>query len=171
VEIIEAPAVVAKPDRPYAGIRVTTPFRVKFAVRDQLMAELYAGLDAHGVVPGLTFFRLLVVDMNGPMGIEVGALTDRPVEDVPGRIRGGVLPGGDYATMTYVGHGRRANGALLDWIRAQGLTMDVVEDPAGDRFGCRYEAYLTDPRTERMKTRWRIELAIRLNGIEVAAGG
>ncbi|WP_436761819.1 hypothetical protein [Streptosporangium sp. V21-05] len=36
------------------------------------------------------------------------------------------------------------------------------EDPAGDRFGCRYEAYLTDPRSGRMKTRWRVELAIRL---------
>ncbi|HEX5199299.1 MAG TPA: hypothetical protein VFW27_05100 [Actinoplanes sp.] len=39
--------------------------------------------------------------------------------------------------------------------------MDVVENPAGDRFACRYEAYLTDPRTERMKTKWRAEVAIK----------
>jgi hypothetical protein len=51
--------------------------------------------------------------------------------------------------------------------------VEIIEGPAlvskperttadGDRFACRYEAYLTDPRTERMKTRWQIELAIRL---------
>jgi hypothetical protein len=40
--------------------------------------------------------------------------------------------------------------------------LDRVDDPAGDRFAGRYEAYLTDPRTERMKTKWQTELAIRL---------
>ena len=49
-----------------------------------------------------------------------------------------------------------------EWDRAARALLDCVEGPAGDRFGCRYEAYLTDPRSERMKTRWRIELAIRL---------
>lgn len=73
-----------------------------------------------------------------------------------------MLPAGRYATLVYVNHGRRANGALLDWMAAEGLTADRSDDPAGDRFGGRYEAYLTDPRTERMKTRWQIELAIRL---------
>ena len=95
------------------------------------------------------------------MDIEVGALVAEPVAG-GGRIRAGVLPGGRYAALTYVNHGRRANGTLLDWIRAKGLAMDVTETPAGDQFGCRYEAYLTDQRTERMKTRWRIELAVRL---------
>ena len=121
------------------------------------MAELAAGLDD----PGVFFFRLHVVDMAGPMDIEVGALVAEPVAGGD-RIRAGVLPGGRYAALTYVNHGRRANGTLLDWIRAKGLAMDVTETPAGDQFGCRYEAYLTDQRTERMKTRWRIELAVRL---------
>ncbi|GIM92247.1 GyrI-like domain-containing protein [Paractinoplanes toevensis] len=159
MEIITAPAVVEKPDRHYAGIRVTTPFRGMFAVRDELMKELYA----YDVGTGRTFFRLHVVDMDGPMDIEVGVVTERPFP-AAGRIRPGVLPAGRYATMTYVGHGRRANGTLIDWIRAHELAMDVAEDPAGDRFGCRYEEYLTDPRTERMKTRWQIELGIRLAG-------
>ncbi|WP_328472729.1 GyrI-like domain-containing protein [Actinoplanes sp. NBC_00393] len=154
MEIIEAPAVVTKDERHYAGIRTVTPFRGMFAVRDQLMKELYDR-------PGNLFFRLHVIDMAGPMEVEVGALTGEPVQ-ADGRITAGVLPAGRYARMVYVGHGRRANRTLLEWIRAQGLTMDVVEDPSGDRFGCRYEEYLTDPRTERMKTRWQIELAIRL---------
>jgi effector-binding domain-containing protein len=157
MEIIAGPAVVDKPERHYAGIRVVTPFRGMFAVRDELMAELYAWLDARGADQGHTFFRLHVVNMDGPMDIEVGVLTPEPVD---GDDR--VLPAGRYASLIYVNHGRRANGTLIDWIRANELPMDVAENPAGDRFGARYEEYLTEPRAERMKTRWQIELAIRL---------
>jgi hypothetical protein len=57
---------------------------------------------------------------------------------------------------------RRANGTLRDWIQEQDVTLDCAARPEGERFGCRYEVYLTDPRSERMKTRWQIELAIRL---------
>jgi len=156
MEIYEGPAEVVRPERHYAGIRVVTPFRGMFAVRDELMKELHARFDS-----GLTFFRLHVVNMEGPMDIEVGVVTGDPISPV-GRIRPGVLPAGRYGAMTFVGHGRRANGTLIDWIRGNGLAMDVVENPAGDRFACRYEAYLTDPRTERMKTRWQIEVAIKL---------
>jgi hypothetical protein len=156
MEIHDGPSEVIKPALSYAGIRVITPFRGMFAVRDELMKELHAAYPT-----GLTFFRLHVVDMDGPMDIEVGVATEGPI--VPaGRIRPGRLPAGRYATMTYTGHGRRANGTLIDWIRAQGRPMDCVENPEGDRFACRYEAYLTDPRTERMKTRWITELAIKL---------
>jgi len=161
MEILEGPAAVTRPERATAGIRTVTPFRGMFAVRDKLMAELYDRLDRTGVGYGPVFFRLHVVDMDGDMDIEVGAVTDKPItgDDL---VRPGVLPAGRYATLTYVNHGRRANGLLIDWVRAQGLLFDVATGPAGDEFGCRYEAYLTDPRTERMKTKWQIELAIRL---------
>ena len=96
--------------------------------------------------------------MAGQMDVEVGVITPDPVDG------GGELPAGEYATMTYLGHGRRANATLLEWIRGRGLAIDCVEDPGGDRFGCRYELYRTDPRTERMRTRWQTELAIRLAG-------
>jgi hypothetical protein len=41
------------------------------------------------------------------------------------------------------------------------VALGRANDPAGDRFGCRYEAYLTDPRDEPRKTKWEIELNIR----------
>jgi effector-binding domain-containing protein len=161
METIEGPAIIARAERHCAGIRVITPFRGMFAVRDELMRELYAWLDDHGVDHGHAFFRLHVVDMAGSMDVEVGVVTEKPVTD-DGRVAAGVLPAGHYATMVYVGHGHQANRALLDWVRANDLVLDCVEDPSGDQFGCRYEAYLTDPRSERMKTRWQVELAIRL---------
>lgn len=164
MEIIEGPSIVDKPDRFCVGIRTVTPFRGMFAVRDKLMGELYAWLDERDVAFGHTFFRLHVVDMDGPMDIEVGVVTSAAAvqDENETRIRAGVLPAGRYAALTYVNHGRRANGTLIDWVREQGLMLDCTKIPEGDQFACRYEAYLTDPRSERMKTRWRIELAIRL---------
>jgi effector-binding domain-containing protein len=161
VELIDGPSIVIKPDRYYLGIRLVTPFRGMFAVRDRMMEELYSWVDERAIVYGHTFFRLHVVDMDGPMDVEVGVITDEAVQ-AQGRIRTGVLPAGRYAALTYINHGRRANGALRNWAQQQGLTLDCVTDPEGERFGCRYEAYLTDPRSERMKTRWCTELAIRL---------
>jgi effector-binding domain-containing protein len=161
VEILDGPSVVTRPERATAGIRTVTPFRGMFAVRDRLMAELYDRLDASGVGFGPVFFRLHVVDMDGDMDIEVGAVTDQPFTG-DDRVRPGVLPAGRYATLVYLNHGRRANGLLIDWVNAEGLAFDRVTGPAGDEFACRYEAYLTDPRTERMKTKWQTELAIRL---------
>jgi effector-binding domain-containing protein len=161
MEIIAGPSIVAKPDRYCVGIRLVTPFRGMFAVRDQLMKELYTWADDRAIAYGQTFFRLHVVDMAGPMDVEVGVITDEAVES-DGRIRTGVLPGGQYAALTYINHGLRANGALRDWIQEQNLTLDCAESPEGERFGCRYELYLTDPRSERRKTRWQIELAFRL---------
>ncbi|BCJ47738.1 DNA gyrase inhibitor [Actinoplanes ianthinogenes] len=161
MEVVDGPSIVAKPDRSCVGIRLVTPFRGMFAVRDRLMAELYSWADDRAIAYGHTFFRLHVVDMDGPMDVEVGVVTERPVQG-DGRVRAGVLPAGRYATLTYINHGRRANGLLRDWAHEHGLTLDRAASPEGERFGCRYEAYLTDPRSEPMKTRWQIELAIRL---------
>ncbi|WP_051809440.1 GyrI-like domain-containing protein [Actinoplanes subtropicus] len=161
MEILAGPSVVTWPERATAGIRTVTPFRGMLAVRDKLMAELYQRLDDSGIRYGPVFLRLHVVDMDGDMDLEVGAITDQPFAG-DDRVRPGALPAGRYAALTYVNHARRANGLLIDWVRAEGLPFDVVTGPAGDAFACRYEAYLTDPRTERRKTRWQIELAIRL---------
>jgi effector-binding domain-containing protein len=157
VEIIDGPSIVAKPDRHCFGIRLVTSFRGMFAVRDRLMGELYSWADDRAIAYGHTFFRLHMVNMGGPMDIEVGVATDEAVQG-DGRIRTGVLPGGRYATLTYINHGRRANGMLRDWAQEQGFTLDCAASSEGKRFGCRYEVYLTDPKSERMKTRWRIEL-------------
>jgi effector-binding domain-containing protein len=162
MEVIEGPRIVAKPETPYVGIRLVTPFRGMFAVRDKLMAELYEWLDKRDVVDvGSTFFRLHVIDMEGPMDVEVGVITKEALEG-DDRVRAATLPAGRYASLTYVNHGRRANHLLLTWIRDNGVAADRWDGADGDHFACRYEAYLTDPRSERMKTKWQIELNIRV---------
>jgi hypothetical protein len=95
------------------------------------------------------------------MDLEVGVITTTALEG-DDRVRPGVLPAGGYATLTYVDHARRANKALIDWARDNGVAFDRWDEPSGDAFACRYEAYITDPRTEPRKTKWEVELNMRV---------
>lgn len=163
MDLIKPPRIEERPAVDYVGIRVVTPFRGMLRVRDDLMADLIAWLDAHGVgAAGPLFFRLHVIDMDGPMDIEVGAVTAGPVAGGGDQVRKGSLPAGRYATLTYRNHSLRANKALLHWVRDNRVPLDRRETSEGDAFGCRYEAYLTDPRTEPRKTKWETELSMRV---------
>jgi len=51
---------------------------------------------------------------------------------------------------------------LIEWVRAQGLEFDRWDTEQGDNFRGRYETYLTDPKIEPRKSRWQIEVAIKL---------
>lgn len=163
MELIQPPRIVQRPELDYVGIRLIAPFRGMLGVRDQLVSELDAWLKTNGTEDtGAFFLRLHVINMNGPMDLEVGVMTPGRREEGDDRVRPATLPAGDYATLTYRDHAIRANRALLEWVRENGLTLDRVDDPAGDRFACRYEAYLTDPRIEPRKTKWHVELNMRL---------
>ncbi|TCC09936.1 GyrI-like domain-containing protein [Kribbella soli] len=162
MDVVEPTRVVRHEARTCVGIRVVTPFRGMLGKRNELLDELIAWVADQGIDDAGPFFlRLHVIDMSGPMDLEVGVLTPTAL---PGdeRVRPGVLPSGRYATLTYRNHSLRANRALLDWVADQGLTLDRHEIATGDVFGCRYEAYRTDPRTEPRKTRWEVELSMRL---------
>jgi effector-binding domain-containing protein len=81
------------------------------------------------------------------------------------RVQAGVLPAGRYVTALHVGHPSTliaATAALLDWAKTKGLTWDVTPSPDGDRWGCRLELYLTDPRAEPDMNKWETQLAFRL---------
>ena len=158
MQIIQPPRVEQRPEKACLGIRVVTPFRGMLRVRDELLAELYPWLAGRGIEPAGPFFlRLHVIDMEGLMDLEVGVVTAPGLEG-DDRVRPGVLPAGGYATLTYVDHARRANKALIEWARDNGVAVDRWDAPGGDAFACRYEAYVTDPRTEPRKTKWKVEL-------------
>jgi hypothetical protein len=162
VDLFEPPRVVERPRQEYLGIRVVTPFRGMLSVRNELITELDSWLREQGVEDvGPFFLRLHVIDMSGPMDLEVGVVTPTVV-DGDDRVRPAALPAGLYVTLTYRNHSLRANRALLDWAAAQDIALDRRDSAEGDVFGCRYEAFRTDPRTEPRKTRWEVELNIRI---------
>jgi hypothetical protein len=78
------------------------------------------------------------------------------------RVKPGVLPDGRYANLIYTRSGMAGNKALIGWARENGIAWDRWDDPAGDAFCCRYEAYLTDYRVEHRKSLWEIDLAIKI---------
>ena len=81
MQIIQPPRVEQRPEQTCLGIRVVTPFRGMLRVRDELLAELYTWLASHDIEPAGPFFlRLHVIDMEGPMDLEVGVVTTTGLE-------------------------------------------------------------------------------------------
>lgn len=163
MEVVEPARVEERAEIPYVGIRVITPFRGMLAVRDRLLAEARTGIMEAGIeTVGYGFLRLHVIDMNGPMDLEAGYFTPELVNTEHPMLRSGSMAAGRYATMKYQNHAHRANQALQDWARDNGLVLDRRTVPEGDAFACRYEAFWTDPAIEPRKTRWTVELAMLL---------
>ena len=152
------PLIESRPARHYLAIGVVTPFRGMIKVRDQLWAEVYAWFNSHRVdSSGSAFMRLNVIDMRGPMDIEAGVLTEKalPGDD---RVRPGVFPAGEYAALTIREHKIDAHRIIGEWMKAQGREYDRHDVPAGDRFACRYELNITDPRGEPRRKQWVVQL-------------
>lgn len=160
--IVGAPKIDFRPERSYMGLRTQVPLKGMFSVVDRLRKELARWFEQQGLDPaGPPFLRYHVIDMAGVMDIEVGAPVVTALPD-DGRVQAGLLPAGRYASLIYVGHGLTGNKALLGWASANGLAWDRWDDPRGDAFRARYETYLTDPQIEPRKTKWEVEVAIKL---------
>ncbi|MBZ0290337.1 MAG: GyrI-like domain-containing protein, partial [Anaerolineae bacterium] len=159
---VTEPKIDQRPEQPYIGIRTRTPMKGMFKVIDKLFKEMNAWAKAQGFEPAKPpFLRYHVIDMEGEMDIEVGFPVDAPM---PGndRVQPGVIPAGRYASLVYVGNGYTGNKTLILWARDNGIEWDAWDDPRGHAFRSRYEAYLTDPKVEPRKTKWEVEVAIKL---------
>ena len=163
--MITSPKIVERGEQPYVAVKSVVSMKEIGAVAGQFLGEIFGWVAGHGLAPaGAPFFKYNVIDMERGLEIEFGIPTAGPVKG-DDRVLAGVLPAGKYASLVYRGpyeQLREANGALLDWIKEQGLKMDVSESPGGDRFGCRLEIYLTDPAVEKDPQKWETEVAIRL---------
>ncbi|MFS0911045.1 hypothetical protein AB3M89_04585 [Microbacterium sp. 179-I 3D2 NHS] len=76
------------------------------------------------------------------------------------RVRPGEMPPGEYAVLAYRGSSLQANRMLLAWPETIGRRFDA--EPDTGVWGGRFEILRTDPRHERRKTAWTIELAFLL---------
>ena len=159
---IGTPGIDYRPARHSVGLRFITPFEGMFAQTDKLFKELRQWVTTQDLADqGPYFLRYHVIDMNGLMDVEAGFVVTAPQRGDE-RVNSGVLPAGRYAHLTYSRYALRGNQALLLWVKEQQLEIDREDTSKGEAFGCRYEAYLTDYRTEPRKTKWQVDLAIRL---------
>jgi hypothetical protein len=162
--VIGPVTIVDKDARPYAGIRLQTPFEGMFAVATRALKDLRAWSKAAGLEDeGPYLLRYYHVDMKGIMDIEAGFVTGSPPQDHP-RIKAAVLPAGKYASLIYRGNGMRGNEALMQWSRDASIPFERIDPTQPESFICRYEAYLTDYRLESRKLLWDVELSIKIAG-------
>lgn len=154
--------VEQRPEIPYMGIRFVHPFAGMFKQIDSAKKELTRWFKEQGIKPaGPPLLRYHVIDMRGEMDLEYGI----PVETLllgDDRVKPATLPAGRYASLIYSGGGLQGNKTLIEGSRAQGLEFDRWDTEQGDNFRCRYEMFLTDPKVEPRKTKWEIEVAIKL---------
>lgn len=159
---IGTPGIDRRTAKQYVGLRIVTPFEGMFAQTDKLFRELRQWVNGHGLAEqGPYFLRYHVIDMKGLMDVEAGfVVKSRLTGDE--RVKGGVLPAGRYAHLTYSRYALRGNQALSIWVQEKKLEVDREITSKGEAFVCRYEAYLTDYRSEPRKTKWQVDLAFRL---------
>jgi effector-binding domain-containing protein len=159
-----APGIETRAEQPYVAVRaqVTMGEIAAFARR---FGEVFGWLDRHGLAPaGPPFFKYNVIDMARELEMEAGVPV-AAATDGDDQVVAGVLPAGQYATLTHVGHPSElmaATKALLDWAAEQGLAWDVTTSEDGDRWACRLENYLTDPEQEPDMSKWVTQLAFKL---------
>jgi effector-binding domain-containing protein len=159
---IGQPKIEKRSVRTYMGIRTLAPFKGMSKVIDKISKELNTWVAENKVkTSGPPFLRYHVIDMRGFMDISFCVPVRKALPD-DGEIKAGVLPAGRYASLIYSGGGISGNRTLIEWVRAQGLDFDRWDTDQGDNFRGRYETYLTDPKMEPRKSRWQIEVAIKL---------
>lgn len=160
--VIGPTSIVEKPERPYLGIRFDTPFDGMFALITKNLKELRKWVKANALSEeGPYFVRYYHCDMKSMMDVEVGLMTRASLVG-QGRIQPSSLPKGKYATLIYKGNGLRSNQALMKWAVEHGIKFDPIDVHQKETYICRYEAYLTDYRTEPRKLLWDVELSIKI---------
>jgi effector-binding domain-containing protein len=156
------PKIDQRGEQLYMGIRAQTPMSQLSKTVTKLFKELNTWTRKNNLTPaGPPFLRYYVIDMAGEMDIEVGIPVAEPLPEDE-RVHVGRLPPGRFASLVYSGSGYTGNKALVEWARANGIQWDRWDDSKGDAFRCRYETYLTDPKLEPRKTKWEVEVAIKL---------
>lgn len=162
--IVSEPRIYERPAEHYMGIRTQTAFKGMFTLIDKhLTKELRVWMKKEGVEPaGQPFFRFYIINMGGEMDIEVGIPVATALTCGNGRVHPGVLPAGRYASLVYIGTGYTGSGALTRWAIENGHAFDQWDDQKGTAFGARYERYLTDPKIQPLKSKWEVEVAVKL---------
>jgi hypothetical protein len=159
---IGKPKIEPRPAQVYMGIRTLAPFSGMSKVITKLSKEMNRWIMDRNIVPvGPPILRYHVIDMRGFMDLTFGipVATALPAD---GPVAAGTLVAGRYASLIYSGSGLAGNKALIEWVHGNQLEFDRWDTAEGDNFRCRYESFLTDPKVEPRKTRWEIEVAIKL---------
>lgn len=161
------PQVTEREALVYAGFRVEVSMEGLGGTVNELILRMENWLIRHGLeLDGPPLVRYHTIDMDALLDITVGfPVPEGTALEGPGTVE--VLPAGQYAALTFTGgeNGIEGNGALIRWIAEQGLGMDYVDSPLGQKFAGRVEFMLDGPDDDPNPSNWRTEVAIKLTKI------
>ena len=160
--IIGKPKIDKRPKQTHMGIRIIAPFKGMFKEIGKIANDLNDWVAENKIkTAGRPFLRYHVIDMCGFMDISYCVPVRKALPE-DGKIKADAIPAGRYASLIYSGGGISGNRALIEWVRAQGMDFDRWDTKHGDNFRGRYETYHTDPKIQPLKSKWKIEVAIKL---------
>ena len=161
--MITPPQIETREEQYTLGIRKAVPTSELKNVIPTFSHEVFEFLKARGIPPaGPEFLRFHVIDMPDRLDVEIGVIVPQGTAG-EGKIAPGVIPAGEYATVTYTGlDGYEASKTLMEWAQENGVTWDAWRDPHGDAFRSRIELALVDPADEPNPDKWETLVAIKL---------
>jgi effector-binding domain-containing protein len=162
---ITDPRIIDRVAQPYVAIRSSVPMSRLGSDLPPLIGEVFGWLRAREIDPAAApFWKYNVIDMAHELEVEVGAPIATAVTGDE-RVIAGILPAGRYATRHHVGHPKElmeATAELLKWADREGLSWDVTDTAAGERWAARLEIFLTNPDDEPDMSKWETDLVFKL---------
>ena len=160
------PRFEVRPPQYYAAFRLKTK-RANLAVEaPKAIAEVAKGLGKNRIAPAAPpLIRYLSIGNDETVEVEIGIGTSEPAGG--GKILPGTLPRGRYLTLIHTGPYDRlvdTTAALLEWAKANDVTLDSQPGPAGTGWKARVEHYLTDPEEQPNPEKWETKIAILTRG-------
>lgn len=159
------PKIIERPAQAYLGIPAELRLSEIANAADGKFTRLFASLAERRSLPsGAPFVRYQRIDMANTLDVEFGVPIAGQVQ-AAGDTCAGTLPAGSYAVSIHKGSHEglmSANAALIDWAKQHDIELDSTPTPTGERFACRLETYLTDPRQDPNPANWQTELAIKV---------
>ena len=158
------PRLENRKEQPYVAIRTSLPIPFGSYLQP-LWNEVSSWLKGQGITsPGPAIIRYLTTDMSRKLDIDVGFAVNTHVAG-NNRIVSGVLPAGQYATLSYTGPYRgkgifKTNVAMMEWAKENGVTWNTTTRDGVEWWNGRVEWYLTDPKKEANTKKYQAELAV-----------
>ena len=159
--MLSEPKFITRAAQPYAAIPLTVEQSEIHLHAPPLVGEILGWVARNAKQAGPVFFNYVAMEPGKPMGMEVGAPIEAPVNG-DDRVIIGTLPGGRYASVTWTGPYdklRDAHMALHDWLGKQSITPKSLAEGKGLTL---LEIYITDPNEVPDPKDWVTEIAFKL---------
>lgn len=169
---MDTPTIETIPQCDYVALCQDVPLGgLGAAVQDSIQDSIQRVakyLSATGLEPsGVPFVRYIFINMMEKLTIEAGFPLEKCHSPSDRSLVAGVIPSGDYVCSRHVGPPESlvtANAELQQWVRSNGIALDVRVEGRGEYWAGRFEHLLLGPESERDPKEWVTQLAYRMAG-------